>query len=284
MSQIDVSYGILHYNPSSSVEARDAFIRAVDSLAENRSDNLTSEVFIIDQGNPHREIETGQGLAKRHGFNFISLKENVGISRGINLIAGMARGRYVSLVTSDVFFTEGLDESLIGTLERHHDIWQICPTSDKSDIPYQIEGFASGGVVLTLAQELTIQFWPRHVFDKVGYYDERWKACYENLDYALRIFLAGGYAAISHEAFCPHDYHMCVRTGAREHSYDDYIGNNGEFDPTPLQAMWESKWPGLKHLIDLYTPLTHDSNRVQEIMIAHYKNNIFLPYVQNAGY
>jgi len=283
MSQVDVSYGILHYNPDGKTEPYFAMVRAARSLAANAT--LSREVYLIDQGNCEREADHIRDLANELGFHFIGLKRNLGISRGINLLANMARGRYISLVTSDVEFTPGLDVQLTQTLETNKDIWQICPASDQSDIVYQKHGFQSG-VLRTFAQELTIQFWPREVFTKVGYFDERWKACYENLDYAVRIFLAGGYAAISHDAFCPHDFHMSMRSGARDHAYEGYAGMKSGFDQSVLQQLWENKWPQLRRFVDLYEPIRHTDHagRLRDIMMRQYPSNLYLPYVQSVGY
>ena len=279
---IDVSYGVLHYNPDADKVARQAFIDAVESLANNRSDSLTSEVYIIDQGNPLAEIEVGMDLAKQHGFNFVSLEKNIGISRGINWLANVARGNYISLVTSDTLFLPGLDTSLIGSLQDNPDVGMICPASDNSDCPYQLRDFQEGGLVYTITQELTIQFWPRRTFETIGFFDERWKACYENVDYALRIFLGGGFAAISHDAFCPHDYHMCMRNGSRDNAYDDYIGMSDGFNPEVLKAIWYNKWPGLVPTAEVLP-----EKRLTEIR-AHlntiYGHNLYMPYVQEVGY
>ena len=283
MSQVEVSYGILHYNPDGNIQAHQAFVRAVCSLANHA--RLPHEVFVIDQGNGEREALLTQNIADELGFHFVGLKRNVGISRGINLLANMARGRYVSLVTSDVEFTPDLDVNLVKTLETNADVWQICPASDQSDIIYQKHDFQASGIVRTFAQELTIQFWPRDVFRKVGYFDERWKACYENLDYAVRIFMAGGYAAISHDTFCPHDFHMSMRSGARDHAYEGYEGMRSGFDQSVLQQLWEAKWPGLRRYEDLYRLIDmRDLDSRRSLLRQQYPANLYLPYVQTVGY
>ena len=130
---IDVSYGILHYNPGGNDIADEAFVKSVASLAENRNPRLRSEVYVIDQGNPEAQQEIGRDLARQYGFNFVSLSTNVGISRGINWLAHISRGQYVSLVTSDTEFTPNLDNILIDHLFEDQDIMMICPASDKSD-------------------------------------------------------------------------------------------------------------------------------------------------------
>ncbi|MCI0565501.1 MAG: hypothetical protein MN733_44120, partial [Nitrososphaera sp.] len=109
---------------------------------------------------------------------------------------------------------------------------------------------------------------------------------YENLDYAVRLFLAGGYAAISHDTFCPHDFHMSMRSGARDHAYEGYAGMTSGFDQSVLQQLWETKWPQIKRYIDLYEPMLYldHAGRLRDIMLQQYRSNVHLPYVQSVGY
>jgi len=286
---IDISYGILHYNPSSDEGARVAFLNAVESLAINRNSRFSSEVTIIDQGNPNVEVQAGYEIANHYGFNFIALPSNVGISRGINLIARSARGKYVSLVTSDTIFTKGLDTILVDSLECDPSIWQICPRSNKSsfkeqqyetDLPFGTYDVVTGqeGTVSRLAQELTIQFWPRHVFDRIGYFDERWKACYENLDYALRIILAGGDVHISHEAFCWHIHNMTTKNGSINKAYNGYIAMDG-IDHSVLNRMWAQKWNNTDKEI-----LYGNRNNIEIFLDLSKPVYKYIPFIQNVGY
>lgn len=287
---IDISYGILHYNPAGDELARNAFLDCVDSLALNKDPRYSCEVTIIDQGNPWIEVEAGLGIAKKYGFNFVSLPKNVGISRGINTIVRSARGKYISLVTSDTIFTHGLDTKLITSLENNHNIWQICPLSDRSsfseqrcytDLTFGTSEVPTGleGTFSRLAQELTIQFWPRITFERVGYFDERWKACYENLDYALRIALSGGDVHIDSSAFCWHIHNMTTKNGSINSAYKDYINMDG-IDHTKLDQMWRNKWRLDKDI--LYGDLQRAKKNITHLIDS--RSIIYMPYIQNVGY
>lgn len=279
---IDITYGILNYNPGNHPLARQALHECATSLRENMHGGLASEVYIIDQASEgHAQQAAVQDYCNGFGWRSIMLDRNVGISRGINMLARIARGDYICLVTSDVEFTKGLDLSLIKILRENPGVWQVCPASDNSELEHQRRGFRESGLAYTLAaQELTVQMWPRATFDRIGYFDERWKACFENMDFALRIFLAGGSIAVSHDAFCPHKHAMSVKSGARNRTYSDYIHMPNGFNQELLHELWNKKWPGVQWQSLYLTPPYSMLSRMREV----FTHNIYLDYVQNVGY
>jgi GT2 family glycosyltransferase len=279
---IDITYGILNFNPHNHADAELALRECIESFATNVDKALTKEVYLIDQASDsNHQQELLMTYANKYGWRSIMLDRNVGISRGINMLARIARGDYICLVTSDVEFTKGLDLSLIKTLKTFPGVWQVCPASDNSELEHQRRGYRESGLAETLAaQELTVQMWPRTTFDRIGYFDERWKACFENMDFALRIFLAGGRVAVSHDAFCPHKHAMTRKTGARENTYDGYISMPNGFDQNRLHEMWNEKWPGLPWS-KLYEPPKEED---RDYMNRVYSRNSYLDYVQNVGY
>lgn len=282
MSMLDITFGVLNYNPDNHPKAKLALRRCLRSLYKNMNPCFSSEVYIIDQAS---ERHTQQKLVQEHcnvfGWRSILLEKNVGISRGINMLARVARGQYICLVTSDTQFTKGLDESLINTLQANPNVWQVCPASNNSELEHQRVGYQNSGLAYTLAaQELTIQMWPKTVFETIGYFDERWKACFENMDFALRIFLAGGNVAVSHDAYCPHEHAMSIKSGARNQTYDNYIHMPDGFNQEILHEMWNKKWPGLNWSILYLPPLAG----VRQTLINAFKHNIYLDYRQDVGY
>lgn len=284
---LDVTFGVLNYNPSNSPLAKKALRKCLKSLHDNMSDSLSSEVYVIDQASDgHAQQRIVQNHCNKFGWRSILLDRNVGISRGINILARMARGRYICLVTSDTEFTKGLDTSLIHTLQMNANVWQVCPASNNSELEHQRVGYQPDSLAYTLAaQELTIQMWPRQTFEKVGYFDERWKACFENMDFALRIYLAGGNVAVSHDAYCPHALAMSIKSGARNHTYDNYIHMPNGFNQEILHQMWNKKWPGLRWDALYHPPMTGVPgfpNRAE--LLEKYKQNIYLDYIQDVGY
>lgn len=280
---VDITFGVLNYNPGNNQAAEASLHRCLNSLRENMHGRFASEVYVIDQASEdHKQQEIIQDYCNGFGWRSIMLDYNIGISRGINLLARVARGDYICLVTSDVEFTRELDISLRKTLQDNPDLWQVCPASDNSELEHQRKGYMKSGLAYTLAaQELTVQMWPRKVFGAIGYFDERWKACFENMDFALRIFLAGGKVAVNHDAYCPHTHAMSVKSGARNKTYDGYIYMPNGFNQEILHGMWNAKWPGLSWS-SLYAPPPHELERMR--LRGLYHKNIYLDYVQNVGY
>jgi GT2 family glycosyltransferase len=280
---IDVTYGILHYNPSRDEVATKAYIAAVESLANNRSVNLSNEVYLIDQGS---QPELTESLARQNEFRAITLPKNVGISRGINLLANIARGKFVSLVTSDVIFSKGIDDTLVAALRVDPSIYQICPVSDNSALAHQRAQSATedGKLIDHLVQELTIQFWPRKAFEDIGYFDERWMACYENLDFALRLFIAGGRIIVHQGAFCHHEHNTTTKNRAINQTYTGYISMPNGLDHHVLRTMWENKWPNLKSHLDIYGAFPTDPHQLRSVLLHRYSKNTYLPYIQEIGY
>ncbi|MCV0439785.1 MAG: glycosyltransferase [Hydrogenophaga sp.] len=245
----------------------------MESLHANRNDSITSEVYVIDQGNWYSDYKNRlANLSMGYGFNFISLDHNQGIAGGINLAARLNRSPYLCMVTSDTTFTPELDTVLLGELEAHPDIHQITPAVDKGDVPYQVQGYTDDtDPIRCIAQELTIQCWKRQVFQLIGYWDERWIACYESLDYPLRMFLSGWCsAAITHKISCHHEHNTTYHNGSLADAY------GGKFDHGPLRQMWDAKWPGLDW--SMMYDLGRCTEETRTSLIEQYVNNIELRY------
>ncbi len=277
-----ITYGILHFNPTMYGPATEKFVEAFESLMENKNPDISSEVYLIDQGNPEPEKEIMRMLAKRCGCHLLSFKENIGISRGINTLFNLSRSEYICLVTSDVVFPNGLDSGFIKELEADKSILQICPLSDLSSIEYQKGPVTGGDPIKCIAQELTIQMWPRRCLEVTGYFNETFKAAYENLDYALRLFISGHYAAISQKVKCQHYHNMTSKSGAIERAYDNYISMPNGFYHATIRRLWDQRW-SVVSWDTLYEPKVL-TKELQYFMNNYLSSNIYMPYVQDVNY
>lgn len=272
-----ITYGVLHYNPLQNEKSRNDLVECLESLTYNRDPLISSEVYVIDQGNPAPELDFVIDHSTRLGLKCISLKENLGIAGGINFIAKLGENsNYISLVTSDVIFPKGMDTTLIKELIDNPDIMQICPLSDKSELDYQkVEVNQDANPLLCLVQELTIQFWPRKAFDLIKGYYEPFRACYENIDAALRLFMCGKYTAISNRIKCIHKHGGCIKSGARNHTYDGHINMPNGFNQELVAQLFHSRWSGLNNIIDLYSPINPARvDNIRKTMLELYGNNI----------
>lgn len=201
-----------------------------------------------------------------------------------------------------------MDEDLFNKVQIE-EIYQATPFTDKSDLDYQCwlptESFGADQVNLTdlqsqkaslierllgrqkktyirvIGSELNVMFWRREVFDRVGYFDERWKACYENNDFSLRCFMAGGCTAVSLDSFVWHYHKVTEKSRAREKTYAGYIDNCW---PQEIRRLWDEKWPDLDSYIKIYDPLKNKTITDYPKLLKQFAHNIHLPFEENKVY
>lgn len=304
----DISYLILNYNPEGEPQAAAILETTLDTFYERKSKKLTSDVFLLDQGSVPSHRSWLLEKQARHQFSTILLNRNIGISGAINLFAHLSRSPVLALITSDVLITSGMDEDLFAKVQIG-DIFQATPFTDKSDLDYQAwtpsEPFGADHIDLeplrrqktmlldkilgrqipsyirVVASELNVMFWRREIFDKVGYFDERWKACYENNDFSLRCFLAGGCTAVSLDSFVWHYHKVTEKNKSREKTYAGYIGDCWSQE---IRRLWDEKWPMLDSYIKIYDPLKNKTIADYPKLWKQFARNIHLPFEQDRPY
>ncbi len=302
----DISYLILNYNPDGEPAAADCLAATIDAFYTRKSRKLSCEITLLDQGSVPGHRRWLQEQQEKYKFSLVLLNRNLGISGAVNWLVRTAKSPVIGLITSDVIITSGMDEDLFSKAQIE-EVFQVTPFADKSDgdMDYQIwqpaEPFGSDApdlsrlrkekaslwgsllgrpakpYVRVLASELNVMFWRREIFDRIGYFDERWKACYENNDFSLRCFLAGGCTAVSMDSFVWHYHKMTEKSRAREKCYDGYIDSDW---PREIRRMWDEKWPGLDSLIKIYEPLKDKTIRDYPKLLKKFAHNIHLPYEQ----
>ncbi len=303
----DIAYLILNYNPAGEETAQEILDQTIQAFYNRKSKKLTCDVFLLDQGSVQTHRTWLVEKQQRYGFSTILLNRNIGISRAINFFVRTCKSPVIGLITSDVIITSGMDEDLYNKVQID-EIYQAAPFTDKSDVDYQRwqpgEAFGSdnldlrdlkkkgssflgrffnngpSGYLRCLGLELNVMFWRRSVFDKVGYFDERWKACYENNDFSLRCFLAGGCSALSYNSFVWHFHKTTEKNSSREQCYDGYID---DWHGT-IKKLWDDKWPRLNSYIDIYKVLK--DKRISDFtdLYEQFQHNTYLPYEQDVGY
>lgn len=303
----DISYLILNYNPAGESMARDVLADTLAAFYERKSRNLRAEVFLFDQGSPDFHQAWLLERQKQYGFSLILLNRNIGISRALNLFVRMCKSPVVALITSDVVITTGMDEDLYEIVQIP-EVYQATPYTDKSDLEYQIwhpggeygadhpnlEGLkkARGSMLRRffgsaeqrylryIGAEFNVMFWRRSIFERVGYFDESWKAAYENNDFSLRCFLAGGCTALSLGSFVWHFHKVTEKNRSREQTYEGYVDNWRE----EMKRRWDDKWTRIEDYIDIYKPLGKKTIADFPELSARFQGNIYLPFEQPIGY
>jgi len=136
------------------------------------------------------------------------------------------------------------------------------------------------GYMRCIGVEFNVMFWRRSIFERVGYFDEQWKASYENNDFSIRCFLAGGCTAISMGSFVWHYHKITQKNLSRDKSHDGYLDNWTQ----EAKKMWDAKWPDLNSLINIYKPLKNKTIEDYPKLYDRFRHNIHLPYEQAIDY
>ncbi len=303
----DIAYLILNYNPDGEAKATDVLNDTIDNLYQRKSDHLKCDVFLLDQGSTSNHRSWLIAKQNQLGFSTILLNRNIGISRAINLFVRTCKSPVVGLITSDVVITTGMDEDLYEKVQIP-EVYQATPFTDKSDIDYQTwlpsEPYGSDHIDLghlraaktsfleplfngksknylrCIGVELNVMFWRTSIFEKVGYFDEQWKASYENNDFSLRCFLDGGCTCISMDSFVWHYHKVTEKNKSKDRSHAGYLDNW----PLETRKIWDRKWPQLDSYINVYKPLRNKSVADFPKFYEKFKDNIGLPYVQDIDY
>jgi GT2 family glycosyltransferase len=303
----DITYLILNYNPAGEQGATEILGTVVDTFYKRKSKSLTCEVFLLDQGSPESHRRWLIDKQSKYGFSAVLLNSNIGISGALNFFVRTRKSPVMGFITSDVLITSGMDEDLFNKVQIP-EVYQATPFTDKSDLDYQVwhpkAEFGADYLDLTdlkkrenslfekliskrkrgylryVGVEFNVMFWRREIFDEVGYFDERWKAHYENNDFSLRCFLAGGCTALSLDSFVWHYHKVTEKNKAREQCFA-YLGDDWL---QKLRRIWDEKWPSLNNYIDIYKPLKEKNIIHYPKLYERFKDNVHLPYEQNVDY
>lgn len=283
----DITYLILDYNPEGESVAENVLGSTLASFYSRKSKSLSSTVYFLDQGTNSSHLKYILSQKAQYEFSLISMEKNIGIGNAINLIASISKSPVIGLITSDVVLTTGMDEDLYSKLLNNPEISQVLPLSDKSDLLYQTKAVPEEygadfvklpkkeGYIRCIGAEFNVMFWRRSIFDKIGFFDGRWMAGYENIDYSLRCFLAWGCTAISMNSYVWHYHKMTHKNKANLLSYKDCTQMDWQ---VYARKLWDTKWPDLSSYIDIYKPL--DPTTVDDFtsLYSRFKHNIYRSY------
>lgn len=296
-----VSYFILYWNPYGDPKYIEPwFVEAVTSLYENSDPAISKEVFVICQGNAENTQITVRKLRDQYKFQMVELTTNIGLSSGINMCFNLARGKYIAIYSQDVMMTKGCDTNIVKLMDSDPNIYHVVPVSDKSDYPHQQcsvpEPYGSPCVDVQRIQkikkrarmgavcvEINLNFFSREIIKDVGYFDERWKGCYECADYGIRIALAGKATLVSYESFVWHRLHTCSDYIGKLRIYEGYLDNDPFSDDRVGKLMWNKWSPTIRDESRWYEGGTMDEQRRQNLL-SKYKQHIYLPFNQNRKY
>jgi GT2 family glycosyltransferase len=209
---VDLSCILLTWNSAAYVGA---CLRSV--FADLESCGLRHEVFVVDNGSTDGTLEALAALA-RPTLTVVPLGHNTGTTFSRNIGLRMARGEFVAILDSDIEVRErGTFAHLLGFLRNRPDVGLVAPQLRFPSGRYQktvdvyptlghkvrrflhlrameeAEGRARHDDGPSEVDYAVSAFWmlPRAVVARVGLLDERIFYAPEDVDYCLRIALAG---------------------------------------------------------------------------------------------
>ncbi len=208
--------------------------RLLNSL-DGRSGKV--EVIIVDNGSANGEITS---LANEFGrVRSITLSENVGFGRAVNIAAQQAHGDALILINDDCAAEPGFIDAILRPLDPAAGITMVSGVLREAGHPDIIDlaGVACGGSLVgfpylsgeplsaaaTAAPPLgpagAAAAFDREAFLSVGGFDEGMFAYGEDLDLALRMRQAGGRCALAPDALGTHAHSSTLGTGSRRKNY-----------------------------------------------------------------
>ncbi|BAV10241.1 hypothetical protein SAMN05421788_104388 [Filimonas lacunae] len=83
------------------------------------------DIIVVDNGSTANPVPKWQ--IEYPDIQFIRSDKNLGFAGGNNLAILQAKGDYLFFVNNDTIFTEGLVETLVGTLQTHEQVAMVSP-------------------------------------------------------------------------------------------------------------------------------------------------------------
>lgn len=228
---------------------------------------LPLEVIVIDNGSRPDVLEWLRAEhRKRERFWYISLTENLGFSKAINLGIEHARGEYIALQNSDTIVTTGWLNSIIAAFQSDPQLAVVSPLTnyvgngpqiaeDARQLPVdQAEQYAA-----SIADHDGVQYVadrlvffcvviPRRVITMLGGLSGVYgMGNFEDDDYCVRAITAGYKLGIARSSFV---YHLGSRTfhvnnidhdGILDANRVIFVSRASKLSVAPLPALWQTR-------------------------------------------
>lgn len=204
--------------------------RLLDSLAAG---TVRSEVLVVDNGSTGAEVS-----ACCASYDFatpIALERNAGFSVAVNMAAARASGEALVLLNDDCRCDPSFVENIVATLDpgssvvmaagvlrspRRPDL--IDTAGLQFDRTLLVEDYLSGRPMSVLERPVPDPVGPsgaaaafdRAAFLDCGGFDERLFAYWEDVDLALRLFVAGGRCRLATDAVGTHEHSATLGSGS----------------------------------------------------------------------
>lgn len=199
----------------------DLLSRCIDAIFTKANEDLLVGVYIIDNNSTDTSL---QALPAHHKLHIIQNTVNAGFSKACNQGFRLSTAPFVLLLNPDTVLMETTLADCISCMQAQKEIdilgcqllndeGEITPTCARFPKPIRYVYHALG--LSTFAPKRfhpptlmtdwnhkesrmvdqvmgAFMFIRREIFEKIGYFDERFFVYYEELDYSLRLKIAGG--------------------------------------------------------------------------------------------
>jgi hypothetical protein len=196
-----VSVVVINYNGSEYLNA------CLSSLLATHYRRL--EIVLIDNGSTDDSFELAKRTFSNGRIRFVPLDENVGYAKACNIGSGLATGEILAFLNNDVVVSPDWLAPLVSTIIADHTVGAVQPKlllKEQPDLldaaggfidvygnPRERRGPASSYQVrdeIFYAKGAAILV-PRHLFMRLGGFDEDFFLYYEETDLCWRIWLSG---------------------------------------------------------------------------------------------
>lgn len=191
--------------------------RCLTSLEHALKDIESSEVFVVDNNSTDTSrdrlaFHIRENSADNISYHSILFPINTGTTMSRNVAMRAAKGKYILIIDSDAYVTAPAIHGLIARLEENKNIGMVCPRLTYKDGRHQLstDTFPTakrkferavnlGGITrhdLPFSGDVDYAIsacWmlKKEVIDAVGFFDENIFYAPEDVDYCIRVWLAG---------------------------------------------------------------------------------------------
>jgi N-acetylglucosaminyl-diphospho-decaprenol L-rhamnosyltransferase len=190
------------------------------------------EVIVVDNGSPEAEVSR---LSAEHGAEAIRLERNAGYSAAVNLAAGRASGEVLVLLNDDCVCEPGFVERISARIDpaasvtmaagvmrdaRHPEL--IDTAGMQLDRTLLVYDYMNGEPLARLAEGVPDPIGPsaaaaafdRALFLRLGGFDERLFAYWEDVDLVLRMLGEGARCRLAADAVGTHEHSATLGSGS----------------------------------------------------------------------
>jgi len=198
-----VSIVILNYNGQKFLK------KCLQSVLGSDYENF--EIILVDNGSTDKSLESVKPFDRNPRLKMVCLKENLGFSRGNNIGASVASGKYIVFLNNDTVVDREWLKELVSVMERNPNVGAAQPkllflgredevqsagnfidtlgftiprirlVEEKEKYNEQVEIAATGAALIIR----------RNLFDHIRGFEPRFFVYYEDTDLSWRVRLAG---------------------------------------------------------------------------------------------